>query len=196
MEAARAAFAADGLDLPVREIARRAGMGVATVYRHFPSRQDLLSAVLAEQVTRCGEEMRAALADPDSRRALRGAIVRFGERQMRDRGLNEALLGSHAAGAAFAERRRAHAEAFAQLVERARDDGVVRRQVSVEDARVALMAITSFRALPAERASSVIRRLTDLLLTGVLNEESPVPDRAAAERNTIEPSAHDVGNTN
>src|SRR4051795_4445284 len=104
MEIARTAFAADGLDLPVREIARRAGMGVATVYRHFPSRQDLLSAVLAEQVTRCGEEMWAALADPDSRRALRGAIVRFGERQVCDRGLNEALLGSHAAGAAFAER--------------------------------------------------------------------------------------------
>jgi AcrR family transcriptional regulator len=181
VEVARAAFAADGLDLPVREIARRAGMGVATVYRHFPSRQDLISAVLAEQVTRCEEEMQAALADPDSRRALRGTMLRFGERQVRDRGLNEALLGSHAAGAAFAEQRRAHAEAFAQLVERARDDGAVRGQVSVEDARIALMAITSFRALPADRASSAIRRLTDLLLTGVLNEESPVPDQAAAE---------------
>jgi AcrR family transcriptional regulator len=156
---ARAAFAADGLDLPVREIARRAGMGVATVYRHFPSRQDLISAVLAEEVTRCEEEMRAALADPDSGRALRGTIQRFGERQVRDRGLNEALLGSHAAGAAFAEQRRAHAEAFAQLVMRARADGAVREQVSVEDARIAL---------------------TDLLLTGVLNE-APLPDHAAIQ---------------
>ncbi|MFC4532848.1 TetR/AcrR family transcriptional regulator [Sphaerisporangium dianthi] len=179
VEVARAAFAADGLDLPVREIARRSGMGVATVYRHFLSRQDLICAVLAEQVERCEEDMRAALADPDSRRALRGVIVRFGERQMHDRGLNEALLGSHPAGAAFAEQRRAHAEAFARLVERARDDGAVRGRVSVEDARVALMAITSFRALPAERAASAIRRLTDLLLIGVLNEEPPVPLHAA-----------------
>ncbi|GII30649.1 TetR family transcriptional regulator [Planotetraspora mira] len=171
VEVARAAFAADGLDLPVREIARRAGMGVATIYRHFPSRQDLISAVLAEQVARCGEEMRAALADPDSRRALRGTIVRFGERQVHDRGLNEALLGSHASGAAFAEQRRTHAEAFAQLVERARGDGALRGHVSVDDARIALMAIASFRALPAERASSAIRTLTDLLLTAVLNEE-------------------------
>jgi hypothetical protein len=93
-----------------------------------------------------------------------------------DRGLNEALLGSHTA---FAEQRRAHTEAFAQLVQRARDDGAVREHVSVEDARIALMAITSFRALPAEKASSAIRRLTDLLLTGVLNEESPVPGQAA-----------------
>jgi hypothetical protein len=118
-----------------------------------------------------------ALADPDSRRALRGIIVRFGELQVHDRGLNEALLGSHAAAAAFAEQRRAHAEAFAQLVQRARDDGAVREQVSVEDARIALMAITSFRALPAGKASPVIRRLTDLLLAGVLNGESPTRGR-------------------
>ncbi|MEU9451135.1 helix-turn-helix domain-containing protein [Streptomyces sp. NPDC048277] len=168
MEVARTAFAADGLDLPVREIARRAGMGVATVYRHFPSREDLIAAVLAEQVARCEEEMRAALADPDSRRALRDTILRFAERQVRDRGLNEALLGSHAAGAAFTEQRRAHAEAFAELVERARRDGAIRREVSVEDTRIALRAISSFRILPAERASFAIPRLTDLLLNGVL----------------------------
>jgi AcrR family transcriptional regulator len=47
---AHAAFAADGLDLPIREIAPRAGLGVATVYRHFPARSDLISAVLVEQV--------------------------------------------------------------------------------------------------------------------------------------------------
>lgn len=170
VEVARAAFAADGLDLPVREIARRAGMGVATVYRHFPSRQDLISAVLAEQVARCGEEMRAALADPDPRRALRGTIVRFGERQVRDRGLNQALLGSHAAGTAFADQRRAHAEAFARLVERARADGALRDHVSVEDTRLALIAIASFPALPTEQASTAIRRLTDLLLCGVLQD--------------------------
>jgi AcrR family transcriptional regulator len=173
---ARAAFAADGLDLPMREIARRAGMGVATLYRHFPARPDLISAVLTEQVARCGETMQTALADPDSRRALRGAIERFGQQQVRDRGLNEALLGSHAAGAAFAEQRRAHADGFAQLVERARADGVVREWVSVEDARIALMAITSFRSLPAERAESTIRALTDLLLAGVLTDEPALPE--------------------
>jgi hypothetical protein len=80
-----------------------------------------------------------------------------------------------------------NAEAFAQLVARARADGAVRGQVSVEDARIALMAITSFRALPAERASSAIRRLTDLLLTGVLNEERRVPGQAAAPRVAARP---------
>jgi AcrR family transcriptional regulator len=174
LDVARAGFAAEGLDLPMREIARRAGMGVATVYRHFPSREDLISAVLTEQVAHCTEEMEAALADPDSRRALRDTILRFGERQVRDRGLNEALLGSHAAGVAFAGQRHAHAEAFAKLVERARTDGAVREQVSIEDARMALRAIAAFGSLPAESASTAIRRLTDLLLAGLLSEHSRV----------------------
>lgn len=168
LEFARAAFAADGLDVPAREVARRAGMGVATLYRHFPSRRELISAVLIEHVAECGEQMRAALADPDAERALRGIVQQFGERQVRDRGLNEALLGSHAAGAAFAEQRRAHAEAFAQLVDRARRAGAVRAGVTVDDARVALMAITSFRGMPAAQATAATRRLTDLLLAGVL----------------------------
>ena len=68
---ARAAFVDGGLELPVREIAQRAGLGVATVYRHFPTRPELVAAVLAEHVAACRADMRAALTDPD---AWHGAI--------------------------------------------------------------------------------------------------------------------------
>ncbi len=169
---ARDAFATDGLDLPIREIARRAGLGVATVYRHFPSRSDLISAVLDEQVAACSADMRAAVADPDPWHALREVICRFAERQVLDRGLNEALLGSHSAGAAFAEQRRTHAAALARLVERARSAGVVRAGVTVDDVRVGLLAIASFRALPPDKAATAIRRLADLLLAGLSAQES------------------------
>ena len=168
LDTARAAFAADGPDLPIREIARRAEVGVATVYRHFPSRRDLLATVLDDQVRRCADRLRAALADPDPGRALRETIVWFGEGQVRDRGLTEALRAPR-----FADQRRAHAKAFAELVRRAREDGSVRSRVTVEDARVALMALASFRDLPVEVAAQAVRRLTDLLLTGVLHEETP-----------------------
>jgi AcrR family transcriptional regulator len=164
---ARAAFAAEGLELPMREIARRAGLGVATVYRHFPSRPDLISAVLTEQVADCDAEMRAALDDPDPWRALCGTIHRFAERQLQDRGLNEALLGSHAAGLAFTEERRAHARGLEQLVERARSTDAVRPEVSVEDVRVGLLAIASFRTLPPERADTAVPRLANLLLAAL-----------------------------
>jgi AcrR family transcriptional regulator len=154
---AHEAVARRGPDVTVREIARRAGLAPATVHRHFPSRGDLLAAVLAAQVERCEDQLRAALADPDSRRALTRTFHRFGEWQVRERGLVDAL-GTEA----FADRRRAHAEAFARLVERARRDGVLRPRVSVEDTRVALMAIPSATALPA------VRRLTGVVLTGLL----------------------------
>jgi AcrR family transcriptional regulator len=162
MAVARSAYAAQGVELPVREIARRAGMGVATVYRHFPSRQELVTAVLTEQVTRCAAEMRAALADPDPGSALRRLIVRFGERQVHDRGLNEALLSPDSP---FAGQRRAHADGFAELVRRAG----LREGVGIEDARVALTAIASLRSLPPERATIAIRRLTDLLIPSLLS---------------------------
>jgi AcrR family transcriptional regulator len=164
---ARAAFAADGLELPMREIARRAGLGVATVYRHFPARPDLIDAVLAEQVAACEAEMQAALSDPDAWRALCAIVQTFGVRQIRDRGLNEALLGFHAAGEAFAEQRRAHARALEDLVDRAHTQRRLRPGLSVQDVRIGLRAIASFRSLPPESAMVAVQRLTDLVLAGL-----------------------------
>jgi AcrR family transcriptional regulator len=164
---ARAAFADEGLDLPMREIARRAALGVATVYRHFPTRTDLVAAALAEHVAACRADMQAALDEPDAWRALSGTIRRFAEHQVRDRGLNEALFGSHAAAAAFAEERRAQARGLELLVDRARSAGVIRSEVTAADVRVGLIAIASFRAPGPERAASSIGRLVSLLLAGL-----------------------------
>jgi AcrR family transcriptional regulator len=167
MSAARSAFAGDGLEAPIREVARRAGVGVATVYRHFPTRADLITAVLSERVAACRAEMRQALEDPDPWQALSGTILRFAERQMRDRGLNEALLGSHEAGREFRRERKEHATALETLVARAHTTGVLRDGVEIEDVRAGLMAIASFRALPPGRSNVLIRRLSELLLAGL-----------------------------
>ncbi|MFJ2394515.1 TetR/AcrR family transcriptional regulator [Streptomyces sp. NPDC087843] len=158
---ARAAFAGEGLDLPMREIARRAGLGVATVHRHFPTRADLVTAALAEHVAACRTDMRAALDEPDPWQALSGTVRGFAEHRLRDRGLNEALFGPHPAATAFAADRREQARALRQLVDRARAAGVVRSDVSVDDVRVCLAAIASFRPTTA------LHRLVDLLLTGL-----------------------------
>ena len=164
---ARAAFADQGLELPVREIAQRAGLGAATVYRHFPTRADLVAAVLAEHVAACRADMRAALADPDAWRALSGTIRRFAEHQVKDRKLNEALFGSRPVAAAFAEDRRAHANALDELVERARGAGAIRAEVTAADVRAGLTALASLRTLRPERAASSALRLVNLLLAGM-----------------------------
>ncbi|WP_328581861.1 TetR/AcrR family transcriptional regulator [Streptomyces sp. NBC_00370] len=179
---ARAAFADEGLELPMREIARRAGLGVATLYRHFPTRTDLVTAALAEHVAGCRADMRAALAEPDAWRALSGTINRFAQRQVRDRGLNEALFGSHEAAAAFAEDRRAHARGLEQLVDRARRAGAVRAGLSVEDVRVGLTAIVTFRALRPEKAAASTQRLVNLLLAGLAAERDPAGDERPSPR--------------
>lgn len=164
---AREAFAAEGVDLPMREIARRAGLGIATLYRHFPTRTDLIGAALAGHVAACRADMQAAQAEPDAWIALSGVIRRFAEHQIRAPGLNEALLGSHAAGDAFRDDRRAHAAALEQLVARAHRQRVLRSETSLADVRVVLMAISSLRPLRATRRPEAIRTLLDLLLAGL-----------------------------
>lgn len=164
---ARAAFAREGTELPVREIAERAGVGAATVYRHFPARADLVAAVLAEHVAECRGEMRAALADPDAWRALSGTVRRFAVHQVRDRGLNDALFGSHAMTAAFTEDYRAQAKALDRLVERAGEAGAIRAGLTPADVRAGLTAIASLRALRPDTAARSASRLVNLLLAGM-----------------------------
>ena len=66
LEAAAAVFVASGVDAPVREIATRAGVGVATIYRHFPSRADLVVAVYRHQVEACADAGPVLLAESSS----------------------------------------------------------------------------------------------------------------------------------
>jgi AcrR family transcriptional regulator len=63
LEAAAACFVASGVSVPVRDIASRAGVGVATIYRHFPTRSDLIVAVYRHQVEACAEAGPALLAE-------------------------------------------------------------------------------------------------------------------------------------
>src|SRR3712207_9272892 len=66
LDAAAAAFIAAGVEVPVREIAARAGVGVGTIYRHFPTRADLIVAVYRHQVEACADAGPALLAESDS----------------------------------------------------------------------------------------------------------------------------------
>ncbi len=66
LDAAAAVFVASGVDAPVRDVAAAAGVGLGTIYRHFPTRADLVVAVYRYQVEACAEAADALLADGDS----------------------------------------------------------------------------------------------------------------------------------
>lgn len=97
LEAAAAAFVASGVDAPVRDIAAKAGVGVATIYRHFPTRADLIVAVYRHQVEACAEAGPALLADSASpHEALVRWIDLFVDFLVTKHGLAEALQSDDA----------------------------------------------------------------------------------------------------
>lgn len=98
---------------------------------------------------------------------MKGTILRFAERQVRDRGLNEALLG---ADGTFAAERRAHARDLGRLVDRARAAGSVRDGVTVADVRVGLLAISSLRGL----SPVAVTRLAGLLVAGIARDPADI----------------------
>ena len=97
LEAAAAAFIDAGVEAPVREIATRAGVGVATIYRHFPTRADLIVAVYRHQVEACAEAGPVLLAESDSpHTALVRWIDLFVDFLVTKHGLAEALRSDDA----------------------------------------------------------------------------------------------------
>lgn len=151
----------------MKEIARRAGLGVATLYRHFPSRHELLDAVFAEHVAACSADMHAALSDPDPWRALAATVHRFADHHVRDRHLNDALLGSRTAALAFADQCLATTVGLETLVELTRDTGAVRPDALIADLHIGLRAIASLPVLPPEQADATINGLANLVLAGM-----------------------------
>lgn len=92
LDAAAAAFVSSGVDAPVRDIAARAGVGVGTIYRHFPTRADLIVAVYRHQVEACAEAGPALLADSKTpHAALARWINLFVDFLVTKHGLAEAL---------------------------------------------------------------------------------------------------------
>jgi AcrR family transcriptional regulator len=98
LDVAASAFVASGVDVPVRDIAAKAGVGVGTVYRHFPTRADLIVAVYRHQVEACAAAGPALLADSSTRHAaLAQWINLFVDFLVTKHGLARALQSDEAA---------------------------------------------------------------------------------------------------
>ena len=98
LDVAAAAFIASGVEVPVRDIAAKAGVGVGTIYRHFPTRADLIVAVYRHQVEACAEAGPALLASGDTpHAALARWIDLFVDFLVTKHGLAKALQSDDAA---------------------------------------------------------------------------------------------------
>jgi AcrR family transcriptional regulator len=133
--AAAAVFAERGVEASVPEVAARAGVGKATVYRSFPTKEHLIAAVVIERLADFERRIRARLDDPDPWAALAVALADGAERHCGDR----ALTAGISAGIRLPELVAARAslwQAVEQLMARAKTQGRMRRDVRAADLRV------------------------------------------------------------
>jgi len=174
--AARAAFAADGIDVPVEEIARRAGVGMGTLYRHFPAKEDLIDAVLEDAFAAFIDAAEQAIGEEDAWAGFRGFLERVFALHVENRGLKD-IIATRAHGRARAEAMRTRMRPLLRrLIERAQEQGALRADFRAED--MPLVFWTGGRVIEATAmvAPELWRRYLGLLLDGLRVEAAtPLP---------------------
>ena len=165
LEAAKTVFATSGVDAPAKEITDLAGVGVGTLYRHFPQRADLVKAVVESGIDAVADAGPALLAAHEPVEALTRWIRRFTELLATKRGLASALHSGDPAFAGlpgyFLQRL---GPALATLLDAAVADGTVRADVSAEDL---LHAITQLSQPVPGRTLEHNQRIVAVLLDGL-----------------------------
>lgn len=164
LAAARAVFADQGIDAPMAAVARRARVGVATLYRRFPTREALVRAAFAQQTQTCAWVLAEALADPDPWRGFQRLVETACELQREERGFPAAFLSAFPDTATEYEQPREQTEQdITTLVRRAQAAGALRADFHPSDVGIILLAHCGLvAALPGDAAAS--RRLVAYLL--------------------------------
>lgn len=149
LKAAMEAFAADGLSVPVHEIARRAGVGTGTVSRHFPTKEELYGAIVATVAHRLVEQANALADNEKPGPAFFAFFALMVEEGAVNRGLSEALAGAgFDVEAAASSADHDVMAAFATLLQRAQSAGAVRRDVDIVDVKALMIGCLARDAHP------------------------------------------------
>lgn len=164
LDAAAALFAERGLTVPLEEVARAAGVGVATLYRRFPTRTDLAAAVFERNVAAYDEVVDAAVADPDAGRAVRELVLALCELQASDPGRRAILTTEFPATSAIQAHVARIEGKVRSVVDRAHADGVLRPEVGVGDVVVLLLANAGVLEATGRHAPQAWRRFATLML--------------------------------
>jgi AcrR family transcriptional regulator len=183
---AREVYGQRGLDAPLDDIARTAGVGNATLYRHFPSRCALVAAAFAETLHRIIDRAARALEDPDPWAGFAGHVTFLCELQARDRGLADLLTTQVTAAPGLEDLRREAYRAFVRLADRAREAGALRADFVPEDLVLVLMANAGLVHRTAGAAPEAWQRFADLVLDGLRSAAAtpgaPPPTAEAVRR--------------
>ncbi|GIH63684.1 TetR/AcrR family transcriptional regulator [Microbispora siamensis] len=178
--AARALFAAEGLDVSMREIARHAGVGPATLYRRFPTKQVLVTEAFTDEMRACHAIVDEGRADPDPWRGFCLVIEKICELHARNRGFTEAFMSAHPKEVDLAASREQTLNALAELARRAKKTGHLRADFVLDDLILMLTAHRGIRATSAAARVAASRRFAALVIQAfhAFPERSPLPEGA------------------
>ena len=179
LEAAKAVFGTSGVDAPVRDIATRAGVGIATLYRHFPQRSDLVAAVFRREVDACAAAAAALSQEHEPREALARWLRRYTSFIATKRGLAAALHSGDPAFDALPGYFRQHLEPTLQaLLDAAVGAGEIRDDV---EAYPLLRAVGNLSIATDHGEAALGRRMVDLLIDGLRYGASGIKGRSTSK---------------
>src|SRR5216683_2333653 len=166
LEAAKAVFSAGGPDASLEAVARRAGVGIGTLYRHFPTREALFEAVYRREVQQLGElaeQLKSEAAPVDALRRWLRSNVEFVATK---KGMSAALaLAVHGSSELYAYTLDRLTKAVGALLERAVAAGEIRSDIGPEDLLRALVGMCYMHDQPGWQAT--VLRLVDVFVDGL-----------------------------
>jgi AcrR family transcriptional regulator len=173
VSAGREVFSEKGVEGSLEEVARRAGVGIGTLYRHFPTREALAEAVLLERIEQVVRITNDALAHEDAWLGLYRFVCEAAALQTSDRGLRD-VFAAYSGGPKLTRKRKILAAAVEQLVSRAHDEGSLRTDVVASDVMSIFWAVGGISDATADIAPSHWRRHVALLFDGLATSK-PTP---------------------
>ena len=161
LEVAYDTFAAEGLSVPIDEIARRAGVGAGTVYRHFPTKEALFQAVIQDRMRRLVDDGYALLESDGPGEALfsflRSMVLQWGAT---NRGLADALAGFGIdIESAAPDAEEAFLALLGELLRAAQEAGTARKDLEVREVKTILvgcLAMEAYNSALADRVTEVV----------------------------------------
>ncbi|MEU3979168.1 helix-turn-helix domain-containing protein [Streptomyces sp. NPDC026672] len=164
IEAAREVFAAHGVSAGLNDIARHAGVGVGTVYRRFPDKEELVRVALEEHLTSLVALVDEGLAAADPWEGFSHVVRRAVEMNVADRGLRDVAFSSAPGRRQVDALREGIVPGMGELLRRAQRDGSARPDVTVTDLIMLMLMITEFAQRSAPVRPEAFRRYLELVI--------------------------------
>lgn len=164
LKVARQLFWERGMDVTMREVARRAGVGPATLYRRFPTKQILVDAAFADEMRTCRRIVDDGCADPDPWRGFCSIIERISVLNSRNQGFVDAFMSANPQLDTLAAHRVSLLRTLAQLAQRAKAAGELRHDFVIDDLVLVLLAGRGLSSTPSSDREAAARRFAALAI--------------------------------